>query len=178
MTDHAVTLQDEGLRLFREGLLDEAILRFSEALEHFAAEGREAEAGEMLNNIGVIRRRQGKWEEACEALEEARRTFVRLEDRAREARALGNLASAYAALKRLEEAEHAWREAAVIFQELGDRQNQGETLLALGIAMFKSGRRQEGLATYQAGLSLLEHPTFLQRLYRLLLLIQVRVLGG
>ena len=61
--------------------------------------------------------------------------------------------------------------------ELGDGQKQGDTLLALGISMFKSGRRQEGFATYQAGLSLLEKPTIMQRLYRLLLAIQVRLLG-
>jgi tetratricopeptide (TPR) repeat protein len=87
----AEELQKEGLRLFEEGLYDEAARRFNEALEHFAEDGREVEAGEMLNNIGIIRRKQGHWEAAREAIEEARRIFVRLEDKSREAQAQGNL---------------------------------------------------------------------------------------
>ncbi len=55
-------LQKEGLRLFQEGLYDEAVQRFSEALEHFAEAGREVEAGEMLNKIAIIRRKQSRWE--------------------------------------------------------------------------------------------------------------------
>jgi tetratricopeptide (TPR) repeat protein len=110
-------------------------------------------------------------------LEEAQRLFVRIQDPSREAQALGNLASVYASMKRREDAERAWSEAATIFQDLDDRQKQGETLLALGMSMFKSGRRQEGLATYQTGLSLVEKPTFLQRLYRFLLILQTRILG-
>ena len=74
-TPTADELQNEGLRLFQEGLYDEAAQRFSEALEHFSEEGREIEAGEMLNNIGIIRRKQSRWDEALESLEEARRIF-------------------------------------------------------------------------------------------------------
>ncbi len=46
-TPTAEELQNEGLRLFQEGLYDEAALRFNEALEHFSEEARELEAGEM-----------------------------------------------------------------------------------------------------------------------------------
>lgn len=169
-------LQQEGLRLFREGLYDEAVRRFSEAMEHFAEEDRKVEVGEALNNIGIIRRKQGRWEDALASLEEAHRVFVRLGDKSREAQSLGNLASVYAAMKRREDAERAWGEAAVLFQDLEDRQKQGDTLIALGLSMFKSGRRQEGLSTYQAGLTLVERPTLLQRIYRILLVIQTRIL--
>ena len=172
----AEELQEEGLRLFREGLYDEAVRRFSEAMEHFAEEGREVEVGEMLNNIGIIRRKQSRWEEALEALEEAQRTFVRLDDKNREAQALGNLASVYASLKRRDDAERAWATAASIFEELGERQKQGDTMMALGMSMFRSGRRQEGLATYQAGISMVDKPTFMQRFYRILLRVQSYVL--
>jgi tetratricopeptide (TPR) repeat protein len=146
-------------------------------MEHFAEEDRELEVGEMLNNIGIIRRKQGRWDEAVESLEESLRIFVRREDKAREAQARGNLASVYASLKRREDAEEAWSAAAAAFQDLGDRQKQGDTLMALGVSMFKSGRRQEGLATYQAGMALIEKPTLLQRIYRFLLMLQTRILG-
>lgn len=173
----AEDVQQEGLRLFQEGLYDEAVRRFSEAMEHFAEDGREAEVGEMLNNIGIIRRKQGRWEEALDALQEAHRLFVRIGDKVREAQALGNLASVYASLKRREEAEESWVTAASIFQELGEDQKQGDTLMALGVSMFKSGRRQAGLTTYQAGMDLVEQPTILQRIYKVLFTIQARVLG-
>ena len=173
----ASEFQQEGLRLFQEGLYDEAVRRFSEAMESFAEEDQEAEVGEMLNNIGIIRRKQGRWEEALDSLEEAQRLFVRIDDQARQAQALGNLASVYASMKRREDAERSWGVAASIFQELGDRQKQGDTLLALGLSMFRSGRRQEGLATYQAGIGMVEHPTLLQRIYRILLVIQTRIFG-
>lgn len=168
----AEELQQEGLRLFQEGLYDEAARRLSEAMEHFAEDGREVEAGEMLNNIGIIRRKQSRWEEACAALEEAHRTFVRAEDKSREAQALGNLASVYASLKRREDAEKAWVTASSLFDELGDRQKQGDTMMALGLSLFKSGQRQEGLATYQAGMAMVEKPTLTQRLYKFLLRMQ------
>ena len=175
MTSTAEELQAEGLRLFQEGLYDEAALRFSEALEHFAEDGREVEAGEMLNNIGVIRRKQSRWEDALEVLEEAHRIFVRVEDRSREAQALGNMASVYASLKQQEKAIESWRKAAAIFAALDDRQNQGETFIAIGLSLFKSGQRQEGLAAYQAGLDMLERPTVMQKFSRTMMALQARL---
>ena len=49
--------------------------------------------------------------------------------------------------------------------------------MALGLALFKWGRRQEGLVAYQAGLQTVEKPTAMQKLSRTLLAIQARVLG-
>ena len=176
-TSTAEELQEEGLRLFHEGLYDEAARRFSEALEHFSEEEREVEAGEMLNNIGVIRRKQSRWEEALEALQEAHRIFVRLEDLSRQAQALGNMAGIYASLKQQDKAIESWRMASAIFSELGDHQKQGETLMAIGVSLFKSGQRQAGLAAYQAGLEMLEKPTLMQKFSRMLMTLQARLLG-
>jgi tetratricopeptide (TPR) repeat protein len=110
-----------------------------------------------------------------DSLEEAHRLFVRLDDLSREGQTLGNMASVYAATKRREEANKAWSEAASIFQEVGDRQKQADTMMALGISLFKSGQRQEGLATYRAGMTMAENPTFVQKVYQILLTIQVRL---
>jgi tetratricopeptide (TPR) repeat protein len=79
---------------------------------------------------------------------------------------------------RRDEAIEVWRAAIVLFDELEDRQHQGDTLLTLGVALFKSGQREAGLATYQAGLQLLEHPTVMQQVTRTLLAIQTRILGA
>jgi hypothetical protein len=50
-------------------------------------------------------------------------------------------------------------------------------MMALGVSLFKAGQRQEGLATYRAGITMAESPTFMQKLYQVLLTIQVRLFG-
>lgn len=165
----AEQLKAEGLRLFQEGLYEEALRRFGEAQECFAAEGNDLEAAEMLNNLGVIYRLLHRWEDARAALEEARAAFARLGDRHREAQALGNLGGLLASRGDHLRAQEYLRQAADIFAELEDRQHQGETLMALGVQMWKAGDRQGGLATYQAGLEVLEHPTSQQKALRSLI---------
>jgi tetratricopeptide (TPR) repeat protein len=173
----AQELKDEGLRLFREGLYEEAIAAFENAREAFAAEGNEVESAEMLNNLGVVYRMQQRWDEAIAALEQARETFVHLGDRNREAQALGNLGGLYASKREREKAKECLRQAADLFATSGDAQRQGETLLALGVQAWKTGDRGGGVATYQAGLDLLESPTVDQRALRGLLKVYNSLLG-
>lgn len=174
----AQALKQEGLRLFYEGLYDEALTRFKQAQERLAAEGNEGEAAEMINNMGVIYRLQGRWDEAIAALEEARAVFVRLGDRSREAQTLGNLGGLYASKHEREKAKECLRQAADIFAALGDEQRYGETLIALGVQEWKTGDRWGGFATYEAGLQALEKPTITQKTLRALLKMGSRLLGG
>jgi len=174
----ATMLKEEGLRLFEEGLYDEAAERFGQAQELFSAEGRDVEAAEMLNNLGVVYRLAQKWEQARTALEEARVAFERLGDRDREAQALGNLGGLLASQGERLRAQEYLKRAAEIFAELGDTQRHGETLLALGAQMWKAGDRRGGMAAYEAGLMLLERPTAQQKALRGLLRLRTRLLGG
>ena len=176
-TASALELKEEGLRLFREGLYKEATAAFEHAQEMFASDGNEAEAAEMANNLGVIRRMQGKWDEAIAALEEARAAFVRLGDRGREAQTLGNLGGLYASVGERDKARECLRHAADIFAESGDTQHQAETLLALGVQAWKTGDRSGGLATYEAGLHALQNPAASQKALRGLLSLRTRLLG-
>jgi tetratricopeptide (TPR) repeat protein len=180
-TGNAVSAQEfreEGLRLFQEGLYEEAAAQFDEARGIFAAEGNDADAAEMVNNLGVIYRMLGKWDEAIAAMNEARETFVRLNDRNREAQTLGNLGGLYASRGERDRAQECLRQAADIFEELGDAQRLGETLQALGVQAWKSGDRGSGLATYEAGLLSLEEPTVGQKALRSLLGLRTKLLGG
>lgn len=174
----AEELKEEGLRLFREGLYEEATARFEQARGMFAAAGDEIEAAEMVNNLGVVHRMQGDWDAAIAALDEAKAIFVRLGDRSREAQALGNLGGLYASKREREKAKECLRQAAEIFAELGDVQRQGETLLALGTQQWKTGDRGGGLGTYEIGLQTLKKPTVGQRTLRGLLNLRNRLLGG
>lgn len=176
-TASAQELKEEGLRLFQEGLYEEAIAKFEEAQERFAAEGNDVEVAEMVNNLGVIYRMQGQWDEAIAALEQAKVTFVRLGDRNREAQTLGNLGGLYASKGERDQANDCLRQAADIFAELGDDQRHGETLLALGVQEWKTGDRSGGLAAYETGLHTLQKPTVSQKALRGLLGLRNRLLG-
>ena len=170
-------LKEEGMRLFHEGLYDEAIVTFEQAREVFAAEEDEIEVAEVVNNLGVVYRLQDKWDEAIAALEDARATFAKLGDRNREAQTLGNLGGLYADKNERDKAKESLRQAADIFAELGDEERQGETLLALGVQLWKTGDRSGGLATYEAGLQILPKPTVKQKTVRNLLRMRNRLLG-
>ena len=179
--DEVMSAQDtkeEGLRLFQEGLYPEAAEKFEQAREMFVAEEDEVEAAEMLNNLGVVHRMQRDWDKAIAALEEARAAFTRLCDRNREAQVLGNLGGLYAGQGKRDMAKECLQEAAGLFGELGDEQRHGETLLALGVQHWKSGDRQEGLVTYQAGLETLKEPSVGQKALRSLLDLRTRLLGS
>ena len=177
MTETGQELKEEGMRLFHEGLYDEAAAKFKQAQEVFATEENEIEVAEMVNNLGVVYRLQDKWDEAIAALEEAKTTFAKLGDRGREAQTLGNLGGLYADKDERDKAKESLRQAADIFAELGDKEHQGETLLALGVQLWKTGDRSDGLATYEAGLHILPKPTIRQKTVRNLLRMRNRLLG-
>jgi len=170
-------LKEEGLRLFQEGLYEEAVVKFKQARESFGAEGNEVEAAEMVNNLGVIHRMQGEWDEAIAALEEAQAIFERLGDRNRAAQTLGNLGGLYASKGERDKATACLRQAADIFAELDDAQRLGETLQSLGVQLWKTGDRSGGLATYESGLHSLEQPTIGQKTLRGLLGLRDRLMG-
>ncbi|MCA9977500.1 MAG: tetratricopeptide repeat protein, partial [Anaerolineales bacterium] len=85
---NADELKTEGLRLFQAGAYDEAVTTFETAVTAYKTAGDMAGQGEMLNNIGVIRRLQGKREPAQTALTEAAALFVQVGDHNRQAQAL------------------------------------------------------------------------------------------
>lgn len=172
----AESLKTEGMRLFEEGLYQEAAERFGQAQEAFAAQGNQIEAAEMLNNLGVTYRLLHQWAQAREALEEARAAFARLGDRNREAQTLGNLGGLLASRGDRLRAQEYLRQAADGFAAVGDIQRQAETLLALGTQMWKAGDRQGGMATYEAGLLLLDKPTVQHKALRTLLRLRTRLL--
>jgi tetratricopeptide (TPR) repeat protein len=171
-------LKAEGLRLFEEGLHEEAGAKFTEAQALFSAAEDEVEAAEMANNLGLVHRMQRRLPEALAALESARSAFARLGDRSREAQAVGNLGGLYATMGERHKALELLGQAADIFAEIDDSQRRGETLLALSAQMWKARQRGQALSTYSAGLAALERPTVGQKALRGLLAVRNRVLGG
>lgn len=178
--DETISAQDvkeEGLRLFHEGLYEEAADKFRQAKESFKKDGNEVEAAEMANNLGVIHRMRREWDEAITALSEAQEAFANLGDHSREAQTLGNLGGLHASRGEREKAKEYLRQATDKFAELGDAQREGESLMALGVQQWKTGNRGEGLATYQTGLKTLQHPSLGQKALRGLLDLRTKLLS-
>jgi tetratricopeptide (TPR) repeat protein len=178
MATTARELKQEGLRLYEEGLFDEAAEAFVRARDMFLVDRKEVEAAEMTNNLGLIRRGTGDYEEAARLLESAKAVFTRLGDRSREAQVLGNLGGLYATMGQREKAKHCLRQAADMFAELEDTQRQGETLMALAGQMWKTGDRRGGLAAYEAGVQTLPRPSVSQKAVRGLVRLRNRLLGS
>lgn len=143
----------EGLRLFQAGAYDEAVAAFEAAKTAYADADDAAGQGEMLNNIGVIRRLQGKRELAQSALTEAITLFVQAGDRNRQAQALGNLGDVYATKDRVE-AARCYSDAAQLFAEDGDREKQSQVLRALSLMRLRQGRFLDAMMRMEESLSM------------------------
>ncbi|MCB8966969.1 MAG: tetratricopeptide repeat protein [Ardenticatenaceae bacterium] len=173
---NADELKTEGLRLFQAGAYDEAVTTFETAVTAYKTAGDMAGQGEMLNNIGVIRRLQGKREPAQTALTEAAALFVQVGDRNRQAQALGNLGDLYAAKDRTEAARY-YSDAAQLFAEDGDREKQSQVLRALSLMRLRQGRFVEAMQRMEESLAARPRLGVFPRIFRSLLRFALKLFG-
>ena len=120
----ANALRDEATRLYRAGQLDESVAAFEQVRAGYAAEGKEALAASVANDLGVVYFFNGKPQQAREALSEALAAFEKLGDVTGQAKAIGNLAQLMSRL---------WRQ-----------RGGGEELYASGRVVPSSGRSRDG----------------------------------
>ncbi len=172
------TLKAKGLQLFQAGQYPEAIEQFELARAAYVAQGDEAGAGEMLNNLGVVYQRTGQWDKAELVLEAGVQVFERLGDRHREAQAKGNLGSFYVSRGKRKRGMPLLQEAADTFKELGDHELQRVTLIALSRAALQGRQVFAAVAYYDASLDLVEKPTGRQRALRRLFGMSSKMLSG
>lgn len=171
-------LKEEGLGLFRRGLHDEALQKFEAAAASYAETGDEAGRGEMLNNIGVIRRVQREWQAAIDAFDEAAAVFSETGDENRRGQVLGNLADLYAYEGEREKAARHYSDAAELMAQSGDREKQAELLRALSLLRLRQRRVMEAMMLMEQSLSVRPHLNPLQRLFRSLVRFAMRLMGG
>ena len=171
-------LKDEGLGLFRRGLHDEALEKFEQAAASYAEAGEEAGHGEMLNNIGVIRRVQREWDAAIAAFGEAETIFAQTGDENRRAQVLGNLGDLYASQGEREKAARHYSDAAELMAQSGDRKKQAELLRALSLLRLRQWRIMEAMMLMEQSLNVRPRLNVLQRLFRSLIRFAMRLMGG
>ncbi len=172
------TLQEEGLRHYQQGALDEAIACFSKAHSLYLERGDRHSAAKVLNNLGVIYYQQRRWSEAAEALEEAHQTFVAVKDENGQAQALGNLGSLYRAGGQLEKAAQRFKDAISLFHRLGDGQAESVTWRALSAVRLRQRRWLEAILAYDSSLTCLKRLSLGQHLLHLLLALPLRLFSG
>lgn len=177
MTD-AKQLQDQGVRLYQQKEYEEATRVFQQAHEQYAAEGKHDLAAEMQTNIGLVHRALGEHQQALDIMNTALTTFQEIQDALRAAQVLGNMGGVYLELGDKEQAYNCYRQAADVFQELGEKKLYGETLIAMGALQVKDGKIWQGAATYEAGLSQLDHLSASQRLLKGLIKFRNRFTGA
>ena len=171
-------LKEEGLALFRRGKRDEALLKFQEAAAAYAAAGNAAGQGEMLNNIGVIRRVQQNWAAAAAAFEEAESIFAASGDDNRRAQVLGNLGDLYAFQGEGEKAARYYSDGAELFAQNGDREKQSQLLRALSLLHLRQRHIAESIYLMEQSLRVRPHRNLLQRLFHILIRLTMKIMGG
>jgi tetratricopeptide (TPR) repeat protein len=171
------TLREEGLRYYRQGVLDKAIACFVEAHSLCIEKGDQHGAAEVLNNLGVIYCQQERWSEAAEALEEGHQAFIAMGDEDGQAQTLGNLGSLYTASGQLEKAAKHFKDALTLFNWLGDSQAESATWHALSAVRLRQRRWLEAILAYDSSLTCRKRLSLGQRLLHLLLGLPLRLLS-
>ncbi|MDZ4764749.1 MAG: tetratricopeptide repeat protein [Chloroflexota bacterium] len=170
--------QEQGIKLFKQKEYEAAARSFQEASDAYNAAGQRDMAAEMMTNIGLVNRALGENQQALDVMNQALTVFQELNDVLRAAKVLGNMGGVYMALGDREQAYNAYRHAADVFQELGEKALHGETLLAMSQLQIKGGKINAAAATYEAGLSQLDHLSASQRLLKGLLGVRNRLSGA
>ena len=173
----ASSLRDTALTHFQQANYAEAINFFEQARQAYRAEGADALAAEMQNNLGVIYRAQKNYPMAVDVLRSALIEFLIISDRTRAAQTLGNLGSVFLEMGELNRAADSLNESLTLFDPQKDKTMRSEVFRVLGEVRLKQGKYMEGLVNYEAGLRDVENPTPQQRWLKRLLEKPIAMLG-
>lgn len=154
MPPAASDLHQQGLVLFRQDRLSEAVERFLEAARLYGDAGQPDMAAEMMNNVAVVRLAEKDWAAALAAVTGTVEVFRARGDRLREAQALSNLAAAHDGAGRLDEAAALYEGAIDLYAEVGERANRAACWKALSGLQMKQNKRLQALASMDSALRL------------------------
>jgi tetratricopeptide (TPR) repeat protein len=167
----AISVKDEGLKLYRAGRYEEAAGKFAEAQQLFAAAGNNKEVAECANNRGVCWRQAAKFEEATAAFEEARPLFQALGDLIGEGQVVGNLAALVESQGDKQHAAELYQEAIDIFSKAGAKDYAKDTYTALSKLKLKQRDVVGAMTAFDSGLEQLDKPNLIERMAR-------KIIGG
>jgi len=145
-----VCISEEAECLLHLGRLDEAALKYQEAISINEQLGAERDLAVSKFWLGSVRLQQRRYEEALGAYEEARERFMALGEPGTIAQSWHQTGMVYEGAGQPEAAEDAYRKSLTIKVRLGDVPGQGDTLLQLGNLYFAVlGRPEEAVTFYR-----------------------------
>lgn len=173
----AEQLKAQGLQLFQQKQLDEALQVFETAANAYTNEHNDNGRAEMLNNIGVIQRMKGKPQAAITTLTEAGALFAQLGDTDKEAQTLGNLADIYAMSRQQDDAARCYSQAAALFAKIGARDKQSQVLRAYSLMRLRQGQWLDAMMRMEESLSVKPRLGLFRWLYRGMLRFALGLFG-
>ena len=167
----------EGKKAYERGDFIASARSFDAAAQAFQSVGDELTAAELLNNSSVAYLRAGDGAAALTAVEGTPAVFSSAGDLRRQGMSLGNLGAALEAVNRKDEARDAYQQSADLLNQTGDSQLRSNVMQSLSVLQMRSGNQMEALATMQAGLDGLEHPSPKQSIISKLLKLPSKLTG-
>jgi tetratricopeptide (TPR) repeat protein len=168
---------DEGQAAYHREDYTAAAQAYRDAARGYSESGDSLSAAEMLNNSSVAFLQAGDAQAALQAVEGTASVFSLSDDKRRQGMALGNLAAALEAVGSLKEAKEIYQQSAEVLEQAGEYELRSQVMKSLSSLQLRTGHQLEALATMQAGLNNIKHPTYQQRLLKKLLQIPMRLLG-
>ena len=166
---NAGDLKDEGTQLYRDGRYEEAAAKFAEAGQAFAADGKQREAAECVNNRAVCWRQAANWDEATAAFDEARAIFQSLNDPVGEGQVVGNTAALADSRGDKQRAAELYHEAIDLFTQAGAKDYAKDTYTALSRLKLSQRDVAGAMTAFDAGLEQLDKPNLIEKMARKIL---------
>lgn len=169
MSTQAEKLSQEAKRAYEQGQYAHAVELFLQAQQAFQQAGETLMAAEMANNASVAALQANDAEAALQYAQPTISLFEQAEDARRAGMAWGNTAAALEALGRLDEALDAYGRAADLLKQANEPDLRLHVMQAISALQLRTGRQLEALASMQAGLDGIAHPSPKQRFLKRLL---------
>jgi tetratricopeptide (TPR) repeat protein len=169
-------LSKEAKSAYQRGNFEAAARLYLSASEGLSRQSKDLDAAEMRNNASVAYLQAKNSQAAFDAVEGTPEIFAAGNDPRRQATALGNLAAALEGLNRPEEAMEAYQQSADLFQQIGEAEMRASVMQSLSALQLRTGRQLQALATMNAGLEGVKHPSPRQRFLKKLLNIPFKML--
>jgi len=171
-------LVDEAQRAYKRGEYLSAGRGYEAAAESYQVSGEQVMAAEMLNNSSVAYLQSGDGDAALRVVKDTPAVFAQAGDLRRQGIALGNLGAALEAVGSKEAALEAYRQSADLLQQAGEDSLRANVLQSISALQMKTGHQLEALATMQAGIEGLDHPSPKQRFLKKLLNLPFKIMNG
>lgn len=172
----AKKLHEDGVNLFRQGQLDDALQKFQEALKN--ADENSRQIAEIYNDLGVVQTQREDYEAAYEALNEAMERFTASQDKKGQGQTVGNLAAVLRAEGDLERAVESYKMAATLLEEAGENDMAMYAWQAVSKIRMKQGQYIAAIGAYEEGIENMPKNSFKRKIMRQVLKAPNSLLGG